>query len=147
MRALREGRTIKSSNDAVELVQNGKMAGRLGGKRFLPQWIQIDFPPKLFNIGDEAFAGTGLTEVHLLKRLARIQRRCFTRCKDLTRVEFSTNLAEIGRDAFEWCGKLTKLVPYGDLEDYDLKDEVLFTMGCFSETPLNTEFEPLYIGD
>lgn len=30
MRVLREGRTIKSSNDAVELVQNGKMAGRLG---------------------------------------------------------------------------------------------------------------------
>lgn len=36
MRALREGRTIKSSNDTVELVQNDKMAGRLGGKRFLP---------------------------------------------------------------------------------------------------------------
>lgn len=107
----------------------------------------IDFPPKLFNIGDEAFTDTGLTEVHLPKRLARIQLRCFTRCKDLTKVEFSTNLAEIERDAFEYCEKLTKLVPYGDLEDYDLKDEVLFTTGCFSETPLNAEFEPLYIGD
>lgn len=115
--------------------------------KYCASLTHIDFPPKLFNIGDEAFTGTGLTEVHLPKRLARIPLRCFTRCKELTKVEFSTNLAEIGRDAFEYCEKLTKLVPYGDLEDYDLKDEVLFTTGCFSETPLNAEFEPLYIGD
>lgn len=115
--------------------------------KYCESLTHIDFPPKLFNIGDEAFTGTGLTEVHLPKRLARIPLRCFTRCKDLTKVEFSTNLAEIERDAFEYCEKLTKLVPYGDLEDYDLKDEVLFTTGCFSETPLNAEFEPLYIGD
>ena len=122
---------------------------QIGGEafRYCKSLTHIDLPPKLFNIGDEAFSGAGLTEVHLPKRLARIPNRCFVRCKDLTKVEFSTNLAEIERYAFEYCEKLTKLVPYGDLEDYDLKDEILFTMGCFSETPLNTEFEPLYIDD
>lgn len=115
--------------------------------KYCKSLTHIDFPPKLFNMGEEAFSGTGLTELRLPRRLARIPRRCFIRCKGLTKVEFSTNLAEIEYGAFANCEKLTKLVPYGDLEDYDLKDEILFTNECFSETPLNAEFEPLYIGD
>lgn len=36
---LQEGRTIKTSQDAIDLLNNGKLAGRLGGKRFVPQWL------------------------------------------------------------------------------------------------------------
>ena len=115
--------------------------------KYCKSLTHIDFPPKLFNIGEDAFSSTGLIELHLPKRLARISLRCFARCKELTKVEFSTNLSEVGYEAFEYCEKLTKLVPYGDLEDYDLKDEILFTNRCFAGTPLNAEFEPLYIGD
>ena len=36
---LLEARTIKSSDDIIELLQNGKLAGRLGGKKFIPDWV------------------------------------------------------------------------------------------------------------
>lgn len=33
---LQEKRTIKTGKDAIELLNNGKLAGRLGGKKFIP---------------------------------------------------------------------------------------------------------------
>lgn len=43
---LQEKRTIKTGKDAVELLNNGKLAGRLGGKKFIPSWIVED--PEMF---------------------------------------------------------------------------------------------------
>lgn len=39
---LQEARTIKSGADAVALLNSGKLAGRLGGKKFIPTWIVED---------------------------------------------------------------------------------------------------------
>lgn len=39
---LNEARTIWKADDAIELLNNGKLAGRLGGKKFVPQWIRDD---------------------------------------------------------------------------------------------------------
>lgn len=39
---LQEGRTIKSAQNAVDLLNSGKLAGRLGGKKFVPTWLQED---------------------------------------------------------------------------------------------------------
>ena len=36
---LTEGRSIKSSKDILELLQKGKLAARLAGKNWIPQWI------------------------------------------------------------------------------------------------------------
>lgn len=36
---LLEGRTIKTAQDAINLLDSGKLAGRLGGKRFIPTWL------------------------------------------------------------------------------------------------------------
>lgn len=36
---LLEGRTIKTAQDAINLLDSGKLAGRLGGKRFIPAWL------------------------------------------------------------------------------------------------------------
>lgn len=36
---LLEGRTIKTAQDAINLLDSGKLAGRLGGKKFVPNWI------------------------------------------------------------------------------------------------------------
>lgn len=36
---LQEGRTIDSGDKAEELLSNGKLAGRLGGKKFIPVWL------------------------------------------------------------------------------------------------------------
>lgn len=36
---LQEGRTIKSFQDIQALLASGKLAGRLGGKKFIPAWI------------------------------------------------------------------------------------------------------------
>lgn len=43
---LQEKRTIKTGKDAIELLNNGKLAGRLGGKKFIPSWITED--PDIF---------------------------------------------------------------------------------------------------
>ena len=40
--ALNEARTIWKADDAIELLNNGKLAGRLGGKKFVPQWVRDD---------------------------------------------------------------------------------------------------------
>lgn len=36
---LLEGRTIKTAQDAINLLDSGKLAGRLGGKKFVPNWL------------------------------------------------------------------------------------------------------------
>lgn len=36
---LLEGRTIKTAQDAINLLDSGKLAGRLGGKSFVPTWL------------------------------------------------------------------------------------------------------------
>lgn len=43
---LQEKRTILSGKDAVNLLQSGKLAGRIGGKKFVPNWVTED--PKMF---------------------------------------------------------------------------------------------------
>lgn len=37
---LNEARSIWKADDAIELLNNGKLAGRLGGKKFVPQWLR-----------------------------------------------------------------------------------------------------------
>lgn len=39
---LYEARTIKTAQNAIELLNNGKLAGRLGGKKFVPTWLYED---------------------------------------------------------------------------------------------------------
>lgn len=39
---LNEGRTIKTAKDAIDLLNSGKLAGRLGGKKFIPNWVLED---------------------------------------------------------------------------------------------------------
>jgi len=43
---LQEKRSIETGKDAVDLLQSGKLAGQLGGKKFIPSWIVED--PKTF---------------------------------------------------------------------------------------------------
>ena len=57
---LQEGRTIKSAQNAVDLLKSGKLAGRLGGKKFVPTWLQEDeesfrnlIDATLLTIGDD----------------------------------------------------------------------------------------------
>lgn len=39
---LLEARTIKNSDDIIDLLKSGKLAGRLGGKKFIPGWCLTD---------------------------------------------------------------------------------------------------------
>ena len=39
---LLEARTIKNSDDVIDLLKSGKLAGRLGGKKFIPSWCLTD---------------------------------------------------------------------------------------------------------
>lgn len=57
---LQEGRTIKSAQNAIDLLNSGKLAGRLGSKKFVPTWLQEDeetfrnlIDATLLTIGDD----------------------------------------------------------------------------------------------
>ena len=51
MKHLSEKRSIKSSEDALILLDNGKLAGRIGGKKFIPQWV-LDDPDHFASLVD-----------------------------------------------------------------------------------------------
>lgn len=51
---LQEGQKIKSSSDAIDLLNNGKLAGMLGGAKYIPNWLKEQ--PELF----EAFVDATL---------------------------------------------------------------------------------------
>ena len=51
--------------------------------------IQVDFklPSSLKRIGESAFAGTGITEVHFGPNIEYVEKRAFTNCQKLTKAE------------------------------------------------------------
>ena len=51
MKHLLEKRSIRSAQDALEILNNGKLAGRIGGKKYIPAWILED-PEHFANLVD-----------------------------------------------------------------------------------------------
>lgn len=70
----------------------------------------ITFPEKMEEIGQEAFRGTGLTEVEIPQGIRFVEDGCFMDCKSLKSVTLSKSVERLRQDAFKGCTQLSKIV-------------------------------------
>lgn len=69
------------------------------------------FPNKIQNIGEYAFAGTNCDTIDLTDvKIKKINDYAFANCANLGKVTISDKITEIGNGAFYNCGKLTDVV-------------------------------------
>ena len=67
---------------------------------------QIWFPSTIKEIGDNAFAGTGIREMTLPTSLEYLGEQAFSSCPNLQSVTINHNVAEFGNYAFAYCDSL-----------------------------------------
>lgn len=66
-------------------------------------------PNSVTSIGDEAFAGSGLTSVNIPNSVIVIGENSFRGCNGLTSVNIGNSVTAIGRYAFSYCRALTSV--------------------------------------
>ena len=125
---LNEARTIWKADDAIELLNNGKLAGRLGGKKFVPQWIRDDtemfgamVDATLALIGESTEAA-GDEAIQFLIKCSKngpeTWQSVVEQCPD-TIIELSKAFASQWFKAPEWQNKLNDLV---NAEEFNQED-------------------------
>ena len=73
---------------------------------------EIDIPESVTGIGDNAFLGTGLTEITLPEGLLVINLGAFSYCQNLNTVSIPSTVIYIGNEAFYNCSNLTTVYSY-----------------------------------
>lgn len=97
---------------------------------------QIDLPSNLISLGESVFCYCrSLKAVTLPKSIRCIPEDCFEGCTALEAVKVSTKLTVVDHHAFKDCEKLTEVIPYGDLDDFDLYSDVYFMPFSFDGSP------------
>lgn len=125
---LNEARTIWKADDAIELLNNGKLAGRLGGKKFVPQWVRDDtemfgamVDATLALIGESTEAA-GDEAIQFLIKCSKngpeTWQSAIEQCPD-TIIELSKAFASQWFKAPEWQNKLNDLV---NAEEFNQED-------------------------
>lgn len=160
---LLEARKILKASDATELLNNGKLAGMIGGRKFIPQWVWDD--PKHFEnlvdatltlIGSGQNVATDETIKYLMKcsmNDVSIWEKAITESPD-TVVYLSTAFLSKWIQEGEWVTKLDNLaaepkynqIAWHDLEK-DLQDKIEAVQqrrGKKFTTSDNTLFTTLY---
>ena len=128
MHTLNEARTIWKADDAIELLNNGKLAGRLGGKKFVPQWVRDDtemfgamVDATLALIGESTEAA-GDEAIQFLIKCSKngpeTWQSAIEQCPD-TIIELSKAFASQWFKAPEWQNKLNDLV---NAEEFNQED-------------------------
>lgn len=96
----------------------------------------IDLPSRLIFLGKSAFRKcSSLKAITLPKGITYIPEDCFYGCTALETVKVSTKLSIIDSCAFYICENLTELIPYGNLDDFDLYSDVHFVSDSFTGSP------------
>lgn len=70
----------------------------------------VSFPEKMEEIGEEAFKGSGLTEVEIPQGIRFVEDGCFMNCEALQSVILSKSVERLRQDAFKGCKRLSKIV-------------------------------------
>ncbi len=97
-------------------VKDGTLSVADGAFAGCAELTQINLPSQLKNIGDSAFAESGITSLTVPENTAKIGEEAFKACASLTAVTFSQNLVSLGAAAFEDCNIAGELVLPSSLE-------------------------------
>ena len=102
-------------NDALE-----KYTGK-GGEVLIPEGVKqikksvfkgkeevknVIIPDSVQVIGEEAFSGSGITELVVPEGVKKIGACAFASCQSLKRIVLPSSLQDLGRDAFSYCAEL-----------------------------------------
>jgi len=74
----------------------------------------ITIPNSVTSIGEEAFAGTGLTFISIPNSVEKIVSEAFYGCENLTNVIIGNGVTSIGSRAFKHCSSLTDVYCYAE---------------------------------
>lgn len=79
----------------------------------------ITIPDSVVTIGEEAFYGSGLTNITLPKHLTRIAHHMFYDCSNLETITIPHGVTHIGRFAFYGCNNLHTIVYQGTMDEWN----------------------------
>lgn len=97
---------------------------------------QIDLPSELKQLGIDVFSEcSALKSVTLPKGVKSIPGQCFYHCTSLETIKVPTKLSRVGPLAFCSCKNLIDVIPYGNLNDFDLYRDVSFHKDSFYKSP------------
>lgn len=82
---------------------------------------------ELTEIGDAAFAMSGLESIAIPWSVEKIGKSCFYGCTELTSLEFSVRLKEVGDGAFSYCTALSSLKIEKINKNFKMKNGILYS--------------------
>ena len=89
-------------NDTLELIEDSAFQ--------LTALTELTCPPRLYQIGREAFSGSALTSVHMSESVTVVEDYAFYGCTQLTEIFFSPRLTVLESRVFNGCTSLTELI-------------------------------------
>lgn len=93
----------------VEDIDLGNRLVTIGGSAFKGLAADIKIPSSVKNIGEDAFANTGITSAHL-PNIENLGRRAFTECEKLTEINLGQKLTRIEDNTFSGCWALSSII-------------------------------------
>lgn len=103
--------TLKSMSNLVELDISGMAVTSIPSSALNNKWglEKIVLPKKLEAIGNQAFSGTGLTEIELPEGLTTLDYSAFSYCASLSSVKIPGKVERISYNSFYKCSNLQKV--------------------------------------
>lgn len=88
----------------------------------------------LTSIANNAFKGTGITEIEIPEGVTSIGKYAFQNCASLTKISLPASLTSIGEDAIDGCDKLSSIDVAADNENFSFNDGAFYVETRVDET-------------
>lgn len=88
----------------------------------------------LTSIANNAFKGTGITEIEIPEGVTSIGKYAFQNCASLTKISLPASLTSIGENAIDGCAKLSSIDVAADNENFSFNDGAFYVETRVDET-------------
>lgn len=88
----------------------------------------------LTSIANNAFKGTGITEIEIPEGVTSIGKYAFQNCASLTKISLPASLTSIGENAIDGCDKLSSIDVAADNENFSFNDGAFYVETRVDET-------------
>ena len=88
----------------------------------------------LTSIANNAFKGTGITEIEIPEGVTSIGKYAFQNCASLTKISLPASLTSIGENAIDGCAKLSSIDVAADNENFSFNDGAFYVETRIDET-------------